>query len=119
MLRHLRTSLVLLLSTSLVTADDLPIVRGVEAQPLKAQVHRVAQALEFLGEPLTKDQQAALDRAIANTNVDDAIEAIQKVLDARCLVGVDINPESRVKVARGPAAARLVEQGWRVFLIKV
>src|SRR5436305_4300479 len=105
--------------TSILCADDLPIVRGVEAQPLKAQVHRVAQALEFLGEPLTKEQQAALDRAIANTNADDAIEAIQKVLDQRCLVGVDINPESRVKVARGPAPAQLVEQGWRVFLIKV
>src|SRR5437868_1476777 len=119
MLRHLLTSLVLLFSTSLVTADDLPIVRGVEAQPLKAQVHRVAQALEFLGEPLTKEQQAALDRAITNPNADDAIEAIQKILDQRCVVGVNINPESRVKVARGPAPAQLVEQGWRVFLAKV
>src|SRR5437660_644556 len=100
MLRHLLTSLALIFSTSLVTADDLPIVHSVEAQPLKAQVQRVAQALEFLGEPLTKEQQAALDRAIANPNGDDAIEAIQKVLDQRCLVGVNINPESRVKVAR-------------------
>src|SRR5207247_8529127 len=104
---------------SLALADDLPIVRGVEAQPLKAQVQRVAQALELLGEPLTEEQQAALDRAIANPNADDAIEAIQKVLDQRCLVGVSINPESRVKVARGPAPAQLVEQGWRVFLVKV
>src|SRR5690606_16144704 len=30
-----------------------------------------------------------------------------------------INPEMRVKVARGPAAAELDEQGWRVFLVKV
>src|SRR4029079_16610377 len=84
----------------------------------KAQVQRVAQALDFLGEPLTKEQQAALDRAVANTNTDDAIEAIQKVFDQRCLVGVNINPESRVKVARGAAPAQLVEQGWRVFLVK-
>jgi hypothetical protein len=41
------------------------------------------------------------------------------VLDARCLAGVNINPESRVKVARGAAAAELVQQGWRVFLVKV
>src|SRR2546423_5958628 len=117
--RLLLPSLALLTTVSSLLADDLPIVRGVEAQPLKAQVHRVAQALEFLGEPLTKEQQAALDRAVANTNADDAIEAIQKVLDQRCLVGVGINPESRVKVARGPAPAQLVEQGWRVFLVKV
>jgi hypothetical protein len=104
---------------SVALADDLPIVRGVDAQPLKAQVQRVAQALELLGEPLTQEQQAALDRAIANTSADDAIEAIQKILDQRCLVGVNINPESRVKVARGPAPAQLVEQGWRAFLVKV
>ena len=100
-------------------ADDLPLVRGVEAQPLKGQAGRVAEALAYLGEPLTKDQQAALDKAAALTDDDQAAEAIQKVLDARCLAGVSINPESRVKVARGPAEAELVQHGWRVFLVKV
>jgi hypothetical protein len=102
-----------------VIAEELPIVRGVEAQPLKAQVKRVAEALDFLGEPLTQEQASALEKAIGDGNADEAIEAIQKVLDQRCLVGVNINPESRVKVARGAAAAELVEQGWRVFLVKV
>jgi len=100
-------------------ADELPLVRGVEAQPLKAQIKRLAEALNFLGEPLTKPQQADLDKAVALTDDDKATEAIQKVLDSRCLAGVNINPESRVKVARGPAAAELVEQGWRVFLVKI
>ena len=100
-------------------SDELPIVVGVEAQPLKAQVQRVVQALQVLGEPLTKDEQAALDKALAITKDQESVEAIQKVLDPRCLVGVNINPESRVKVARGPAPAQLVEQGWRVFLVKV
>jgi hypothetical protein len=40
-------------------------------------------------------------------------------LDPLCLAFVNVNPESRVKVARGPAKAQLVEQGWSVFLIKV
>jgi hypothetical protein len=101
-----------------VRADDLPIVRGLEAQPLAAQAKRIAQALEILGEPLSKAEQAALEKAAALTG-DDALEGIQKVLDDRCLAGVNINPESRVKVARGPAKAELVEQGWRVFLVKV
>jgi hypothetical protein len=112
-------SLLTISLVAFVSADDLPIVRGVAAQPLKAQVKRVADALDFLGEPLTKEQQSALDKAVANTNDDDAIEAIQKVLDPRCLMGVNINPESRVKVARGATPAQLVEQGWRVFLVKV
>ena len=32
---------------------------------------------------------------------------------------MNINPESRVKVTRGPAQAELLEQGWRTFLVKV
>jgi len=32
---------------------------------------------------------------------------------------VNINPEMRVKVVQGPARPELVEQGWRVFLVKV
>jgi hypothetical protein len=43
----------------------------------------------------------------------------QAVLDRHCLAGVHINPEMRVKVARGAAGAELVEGGWRQFLVKV
>jgi len=99
--------------------DPLPIVRGVELQPLTAQARRVAQALEQLGAPLSEKQQADLEAAAKLTDADKAAEAIQKVLDPLCLVGVTINPESRVKVARGPAAAKLMQSGWRVFLVKV
>jgi hypothetical protein len=44
---------------------------------------------------------------------------IQKILDRHCLTGVNINPESRVKVQEGPAKPELMEQGWRSFLVKV
>jgi len=79
---------------SVVVGQELPLVSGVEAQPLKAQAQRVAQALEYLGEPLTPAQRAALDKAVAIINEDAAVEAIQKVLDTRCLVGVNINPKA-------------------------
>ena len=96
----------------------LPLVTGVELQPLSAQVKRLTEAMEYLGAPLSAKERQALDAA--NEMKDGAaLEAIQKVLDTHCLVGVDINPEMRVKVAQGPAAAELVEQGWRTFLIKV
>ena len=100
-------------------ADDLPLVSGVERQPLVEQVKRIADSLAYLGEPLSKEQRADLDAAVKNLKPDECIAAIQKVLDSRCLAGVNINPESRVKVARGPAPAELAEQGWRVFLVKV
>ena len=100
-------------------AQSLPIVRGVALQPLAAQVERVTQALELAGSPLTKEQQTALDAALVNADAAAAVEQIQKTLDPLCLAEVDINPESRVKVQLGPAPKKLVEQGWRTFLIKV
>lgn len=98
---------------------ELPIVKEVEAQPLKAQVRRVLAALDFLGEPLGDTAKKQLDAALAEANETKAIEGLQKALDPFVLVGVNVNPESRVKVSRGDAAAKLTEQGWRVFLVKV
>jgi hypothetical protein len=101
-----------------VAGAPLPQVGGVELQPLVAQVKRVSEALEYLGAPLSAQERQKLVAA-SSMNETEAVPAIQAVLDARCLVGVDINPEMRVKVAQGPAAAELVEKGWRTFLIKV
>lgn len=100
-------------------AEPLPLIDNVAAQPLKAQAKRVAQALEFLGQPLTADERKAFQAAIDEADEPRAVAALQKALDGRALASVNINPESRVKVARGPAAARLTEQGWTVFLVKV
>ncbi len=102
-----------------VAAEPLPVVTDVEIQPLSASVKRVAQALQFAGAPLSDEQQAALDKALANTNEAEAVKQIQAVLDELCLVGVNINPESRVKVAPGEAPASLLQQGRRIFLVKV
>ena len=43
-------------------------------------------------------------------NTKQAIANIQKVLDAYCLAGVNINPESRVKVKEGPVNKELMQQ---------
>ena len=77
---------------------------GVELQPLAAQVERVVQALELAGAPLSPDQQRALREALANADEAAAVKKIQQVFDPLCLVGVEINPESRVKVQAGAAA---------------
>src|SRR5262249_41524669 len=112
-------SLCLGLLPSTRAADSLPIVTDVEYQPLLAQVERLQQALDLAGAPLTAEQKKALAEAIKLEDRGKAVRAIQDVLDPLCLVGVDINPESRVKVQPGPAAKELIEQGWRVFLVKV
>jgi hypothetical protein len=99
--------------------QELPVVYGVEAQPLKSQAKRVAQALESLGQPLSADEQAKLDGGLAENDNREAVKAIQNLFDTRVLATVNINPESRVKVTAGTCPKRLIEQGWTVFLIKV
>jgi len=101
-------------------ADDaLPLVGGVEWQPLKAQVRRVVQTLEMLGTPLRAQQKEQFDAALELSDEAEAVRAVQRVLDPLCLAAVNINPESRVKAAMGPAPKLLMQQGWRVFLVKV
>ena len=97
----------------------LPIVVDVPLQPFVAQVTRLISAAEYLGAPLPQDHQRELEAAFTMTNEESAVTSIQRVLDCHCLVGVEINPEMRVKVAPGSARPELVEQGWRPFLVKV
>jgi len=101
-------------------ADDLPIItRGVDAQPLAVHVERLAEALDFLGQPLGAEPRRALDAALASGDDAELVRGVQGALDPLCLMSVQINPESRVKVAAGPAPHDLIEQGWRCFLVKV
>ena len=97
------------------TADPPPVVAGVEGQPVAANADRVTKALALLGTPLApataKALQAAVDAADAT--------AVQAVLDPRVLFVVSINPEARVKVARGPGDATLQQAGYVPVLVKV
>ena len=103
-------------------AEELPIVAAVELQPLAAQVRRVVEALDAHGQPLPAATRARIDRALESADPADpaaSVRAIQEALDAQCLAGVSINPEGRVKTVQGPAPARLMQSGWRVFPVKV
>jgi hypothetical protein len=105
--------------TSRASAQELPQISDVEFQPLAAQARRVAQTLDLLGAPLSAQQSESLQKALANEDASQAIQQVQAVLDPLCLAAVNINAESRVKVAAGPAPKKLMQQGWRVFLVKV
>lgn len=97
-------------------AADAPVViEDVEGQPLSANVRRLLQALDFLGTPLPRDCLTPLTDAL------DARDAkkIQQLLDRHVLFVVTINPESRVKVARGPGEAVLQQGGFVPMLVKV
>ncbi len=104
---------------SAIRGEECPLVEGVEFQPLAAQVQRLIDALDFIGAPLKPDHRRRLEAALQLADHERAVREIQRVLDPYVLFFVHINPESRVKVQRGPAPAVLQEQGWRSFLVKV
>lgn len=87
----------------------------VEAQPLAANVDRLLQALDFLGNPLSAETTGKLKQAIKSR---DAAE-LQKLLEPYVLVVVTLNPESRVKAARGPAKAVIQQGAHTPVLLKI
>jgi hypothetical protein len=112
----------LVLLASVVRAEDtppLPVVSDVALQPLAAATKTLAEAMGHIGSPLPEATRAALEKAYGEPDQAAAVRQIQAALDPLCLLAVDINPESRVKVAAGPAKPELIEGGWRTFLMKV
>ena len=93
--------------------------RSPDAQPLLAQVRRLVEAMEYLGEPLSEAERAALQSIEESADAASAVVRIEKVLAPRVLAEIRINPESRVSITRGAAEPHLVEHGWRAFLLKV
>jgi hypothetical protein len=94
--------------------EPLPVI-AVEGQPLSANVRRVVQGLEMLGRGLPEDATAKI---VAAANDRDAAK-LQTLLDPHVLLVAAINPESRVKVLRGPAQAELQQGGYTPVLVKV
>jgi hypothetical protein len=88
-------------------------------QPFGVSARRVVLALAQLGQPLSDDDRAALESALASSDARDALTRATAVLDRLSLATVTINPEARVTVRAGAARPALVEAGTRVFLVKV
>ncbi len=118
-LRYLLLSPLLIGSYPTAAADPLPIIEGVASQPFAAQAERVSEALRFLGRPLTPAQSESLEKAMHQPDGAKVAKDIQQILDPLTLAYVTINPESRVKARKGMAPARLLQNGWTVYLIKV
>ncbi len=92
---------------------------NVEPQPLLAQAIRLKDALSFLGSSLTKEDEQQLISLQHQPLTTQTSKRVQEILDPYCLAIVNINPESRVKVLRGPAKPRLIQNGWVTYLVKV
>src|SRR3954451_16122969 len=79
-------------------AAPLPVIDEVEWQPLSAQVKRLVEALDYQGAPMSSSDRNALNDLFSHPK-EDASEKLQALLDPYCLFFVNVNPESRVKVA--------------------
>jgi hypothetical protein len=99
----------------------LPSVESAQYETVHAHARRLRQALKSLRASLPTETEKTLEPLLDGKvgNPAAALESIQKLLDAHCLVGVTINPESRVKAVRGPARANLQKDRDSFFLIKV
>lgn len=97
----------------------LPQVGRVEPQPLLAQAIRLEEALSFLGSALPGEDARRLKALQDRRLSPEVVNAVQDILDPYCLAMVEINPEARVKVIRGPAKPVLSQGGWTSFLVKV
>jgi hypothetical protein len=99
----------------------LPAVDEANRERLQRQGQQLLEVLEKLKAPLPSETERSLRGLLADRDAGDAkfTAELQKVLDPQCLVAVSINPESRVKAARGPASAELRRGRERVVLVKV
>ena len=101
-------------SGNYVRSADLPTAE-VDGQPLGANVIRLITAMDYLGTPLANDDVDQLKSAAKERDA----KRLQKILDRYVLFAVSLNPEVRVKVARGPAAAKLQQSGFTPHIVKV
>jgi hypothetical protein len=95
--------------------DQPPVIPGIEGQPLAANAERLVKALDFLGTPLPEAAGKDLAKAIEDKDA----KRVQEVLDKHVMFVVGINPESRVKAARGPKEPTIQQAGWTPVIIKV
>lgn len=94
-------------------------VTGMDAQPLLAQAIRLKEALSFLGSSLAPADEKRLVALQHSALTAATVKEIQNILDPYCLAMININPESRVKAEKGPARARLIQNGWVSYLLKI
>lgn len=89
--------------------------QDVDGQPLGANIKRLITSLDYLGHALPKETVESLELAASDRDA----HKLQSLLDQHVLFVVSLNPEVRVKVARGPTKAKLQQAGYTPHIVKV
>lgn len=110
----------IVLSAPAQAGDRLPVIEDADMVLLQKNVGRIFDALQKLRSPFGHKETEAIKLLLNDGRKSPEISrGLQELLDPHCLVAVSINPESRVKAARGPAKAILKRGSEAIFLIKV
>lgn len=93
-------------------------VPEIAPQPYFANVSRALDALARLGAPVTlADQQQIV--ALRNQNDNDAVTESERILERYTLARVHVESNGYAYATVGGAQRTLVEQGWRLFLVRI
>ena len=109
------------LVASALGSPALPVVDDTDWPVFRNQTRELLTHLETLKASLPVTTAKAIRAILDDDKADPEVASnrVQHLLDAHCLVRVHINPESRVKAARGPLAANLVRDETSFLLVKV
>jgi hypothetical protein len=116
---------VLSLSAILIVADspraEAPPVAEVSWPHLRDHCRELLRELASAGAPLPEATARSLRRLLdaEPTDPDAAVTAVRQLLEPHCLVGVNINPESRVKAAHSAASTVLDRDKSVVVLVRI
>jgi len=120
----MKTMLSLLLNLLCVVAlsaevHDAANVPRVPRQPLLAQVHRLTEAMDVVGNAFDGETLQQLNALKSTQDEIKVTQEVQRLLDPYCIAIIDIKAEGPPQVTPGPSENKLLEQGWRTFLVKV
>ena len=106
---------------SIDARPTLPVIEEIEWAPFRDHCRQLLQTLGKTASLLPAETVRQLTTLLEGNSADPAAAsaAVQKLLDSHCLIAVDINAESRVKAARGPAAVQLHHDSPTLVLLKV
>lgn len=100
-------------------SPTMPLVEQVPKQPILAQVNRLRESMEVLGNPFEPDLVNRFDQLKLVDDEKQVAAAVQNLLDPLCLFAVETVNDGPPILHPGKTRGELMEQGWRTFLVKV
>ncbi len=102
----------------LQTAQAFSLSINYDIQPFVSHAIRLKEALAYIGSPLSPEDEKKIEAIRHAPYTDQTVQSLQAILDPYCIALVDIG-EGKAKASKGHAVARLLQGGWKSFLVKV